>query len=119
MNRDIDRKVQIWTFGPESPQNNLVKKIETQFCDTINHCTRHKCIYAEKLKTKQKSFGWFPLTAKEVSACVAIIFFMGMVEVLELRGYWNGDGLFRQYFARNSGMTRFRPRIYWLSTAYP
>ena len=64
--------------------------------------------YAEMLKTKRKSFRWFPLTAKKFLAFVAIIFFMGMVEVPELRDYQNSDGFFGQEFVRTSGMTRFR-----------
>ena len=63
---------------------------------------------AEQLKTKLKSFKWFPLTAKEFLAFLSVIFFMGMVEVPVIRDNWNQDNFFGHDFGRNSGMTRHR-----------
>ena len=64
--------------------------------------------YAEHLKTKLKSFSWFPVTVKEHLAFFSIIFFVGMVDVPVLKDCWNNDNYFGQEFIRNSGMSRNR-----------
>ena len=58
---------------------------------TISVIVKNTNSYAEQLKTKLKSFKWFPLTAKEFLAFLSLIFFMGMVEVPVIRDNWNQD----------------------------
>jgi len=75
---------------------------------TISVIVENTNSYSEQLKTKLKSFKWFPLTAKEFLAFLSLIFFMGMVEVPVIRDNWNQDNFFGQDFVRNSGMTQHK-----------
>ena len=54
MKRDIDRKVQIWNLDPRvhKENDNLVKEIETQFCDTenINKAKEEEKKMAERMR---------------------------------------------------------------------
>ena len=60
----------------------------------------------QHLRTKVKSFKWFPLTAKEFFAFLVNYFFHGNGWTTSAERYWNNYNFFGQDFVRNSGMTR-------------
>jgi hypothetical protein len=65
--------------------------------------------YAARLTTKLITFCWSKLlTVREFLAFISIIYFMGLVDVPNIKDYWKHDNFFGQDFVRQSGMSRSR-----------